>query len=285
MKNRLKNILAVLASVVTGGVCSWLFLHDDAGLRRKYADSSSSSAIANGETGKPGVDNNGGVSERPIDVSEQKKQKVADSLEKSPTIDAEQVAEDELTSLQRSILDQIQLALDNDDLAAVRRAIAKFSASPSAGGLGDNVPTELKEKAIEALGWFGKKGAMDLVAFVCDEDGGISDAAFDMLEEALNDPDMSDYDRAEFVKVIMAAVSNEDRIDTIMANLADMRNSVKADTIISILQNGTPKAIEKLLEDIGFYADDDIKTIEDVQQWKKDNPDDEDDDDLYGGEK
>lgn len=277
MKKRIRNIFTIFASVVTGGVCSWLFLHDDAGLRRKFADARAVSSVQNGDASNSGVNANGESSEQAIDVSEQKDKKNVDSARKSSSDDKD--ADEELTSFQRALLDELQQALDNDSLKSVRKVIAKFS---SGDGRGFNVPYELKEKAIEALSWFGKDGAMDLVAFVCDPNNEISDEAFDRLEDALNDPDMSDYDRAEYVKALLRATSNADRIDSMLSDLGDMRNSVKGRTIIEILQSGTSKSVEMLMDEIESLTEEGVKSVEDVRKWMEENPDDPEDDELYG---
>ncbi len=62
-----------------------------------------------------------------------------------------------------------------------------------------------------------------------------------------------------------------------------MRNTVAANTIFSICQDGTPEAKDLMSEVIPFVTgEDDIVTVEGLENWVANNPDGEDDDDLYG---
>jgi len=193
--------------------------------------------------------------------------------------------EEQLTDLQKSIVKELQDALDNDDYKTLKRVLGKFTASVSDGGLGGRVPKVMRMKAVEALGWFGPKAIVDIVDFVFDPDMEIANDAFDKFETMLQDSDLSDYNRAEVVKSLLSTLKDEDQIDVVISSLADMRNSVRADAIKTILTKGTPEAKAKMLEEIEFHTDVDVKTADDVEKWAAMNPDDEFDDEFYGGAK
>ena len=40
-----------------------------------------------------------------------------------------------------------------------------------------------------------------------------------------------------------------------------------------------------LKDQLGFFFDEGVETIDDIQKWYAENPDDPDDDDFYGGDK
>ena len=195
--------------------------------------------------------------------------------------------EADLSDIQRSVLEEIQAALDADDLKALRKAISRFTASVGNGGLGGyaNVPRAIRSAAVQALGWFGKDSVVDLVDFMVDSDEEISSDAFDKFEFALEDVDLGDRDRADIVKTVAKALTDEDRIDTLLFNLNDMRNSVKVETAVAILTDGTAMAKSVLKDQLGFFFDEGVETIDDIQKWYAENPDDPDDDDFYGGDK
>ena len=86
-------------------------------------------------------------------------------------------------------------------------------------------------------------------------------------------------------KSMMSSLTDEDRVDSVLNSLMDMRNSVRADTIKAILANGTEVAKAKLMEQLEFLTDSDVTTVADVDKWLEDNPDDADDDEFYGGVK
>ena len=67
--------------------------------------------------------------------------------------------------------------------------------------------------------------------------------------------------------------------------MIDMRNSVKGDTAIAILTDGSDQSKAVLLEQMDLYFDEDVKTVDDVKKWMAENPDDPEDEEFYGGEK
>lgn len=189
-----------------------------------------------------------------------------------------------LTKLQRAIMAELQQALDDENLAGVRKAIAKFPRSLDAAKGEVEVPRYMREQAIEALKWFGAKAAEDMLDFALDSDDSLADEGWDGFVEALSDPDMSDFARAELVKASLKTLTDADKVEEMLDQLFQMRNSVKADTILDILQNGTKPAQEKLIEDLGAHLDgEEISTMDDVQRWKLQNPDEPEDGEIYGG--
>jgi len=195
--------------------------------------------------------------------------------------------EDELTDTEKSVLKEIQSALDANDFKSLRRALSRLTASTKSGGLGgySKVPRSIRAAAVQALGWFGKDAAIDLMGFMADSDEEISTDAASQFELALQDVDLGDRERAEIVKATAKTLTDSEQLDMLLFSLNDMRNSVKADTVISILKEGTPQAKDTMLDQIEFYLDVDVTTVDDVEKWAEQNPDDPDDDEFYGGEK
>ena len=195
--------------------------------------------------------------------------------------------DDDLTDVEKSVLKEIQAALDANDLKSLRRALSRLTASTKSGGLGgySNVPRSIRSAAVQALGWFGKDAAIDLMSFMADGDDAVAADASDQFELALQDVDLSDYERAEIVKATAKTLTDPDQLDRLLLNVIDMRPSVKADTVISIMTEGTPQARATMGDNVEFYLDVDVTTVDDVKKWAAQNPDDPDDDDFYGGRK
>lgn len=283
MKNEIKTGLIVLGSILIGAVGSW-FVFNDAG---DAADSSC--AVREQRLAKS---RRSGNVKKVTEISVNRKGKSVRIVEsESPRPNVLEAAdiddEADLSDIQRSVLEEIQAALDADDLKALRKAISRFTASVGNGGLGGyaNVPRAIRSAAVQALGWFGKDSVVDLVDFMVDSDEEISSDAFDKFEFALEDVDLGDRDRADIVKTVAKALTDEDRIDTLLFNLNDMRNSVKVETAVAILTDGTAMAKSVLKDQLGFFFDEGVETIDDIQKWYAENPDDPDDDDFYGGDK
>lgn len=201
--------------------------------------------------------------------------------------DAEIDDEELLSDVQKSVLMDIQKALDADDVKALRKALSRFTASKSKGGLGGyaNVPRVIRAAAVQALGWFGKDVVVDMIDFMADADEEISDDAFNQFEQALQDCEMGDRERSSLIKTVSKALTDSDRVDSMISCLSDMRNSVKADTAIAILTDGSDQSKAMLLEQMEFYFDEGVQTVDDLKKWMAENPDDPDDEEFYGGSK
>ncbi len=66
--------------------------------------------------------------------------------------------------------------------------------------------------------------------------------------------------------------------------LNNMRNSVAAETIKYLWENGNSTTQSLLAETVeSVTGESDIDTVEKLDAWLKENPDDEEDEELYGG--
>ena len=283
MRSEIKTSLVVLGSILLGVVGSWLVFRGSSEVVDSTAASREQCLVKSRRSG-----NVKKVTE--IRVNRKKKSmRIVESESMRPNVlDAAEIDDEaDLSDVQRSVLEEIQAALDADDLKALRKAISRFTASVGNRGLGGyaNVPRAIRSAAVQALGWFGKDSVVDLVDFMADSDEEISNDAFDQFEFALEDLDLGDRDRADIVKTITKALTDEDRIDTLLFNLNDMRNSVKVETAVAILTDGTDMAKSVLKDQLGLFFDEGVETIDDIQKWYAENPDDPDDEEFYGGSK
>lgn len=283
MRSEIKTSLVVLGSILLGVVGSWLVFRGSSEVVDSTAASREQCLVKSRRSG-----NVKKVTE--IRVNRKKKSmRIVESESMRPNVlDAAEIDDEaDLSDVQRSVLEEIQAALDADDLKALRKAISRFTASVGNRGLGGyaNVPRAIRSAAVQALGWFGKDSVVDLVDFMADSDEEISNDAFDQFEFALEDIDLGDRDRADIVKTITKALTDEDRIDTLLFNLNDMRNSVKVETAVAILTDGTDMAKSVLKDQLGLFFDEGVETIDDIQKWYAENPDDPDDEEFYGGSK
>lgn len=223
--------------------------------------------------------------------------KVSGAKEEKEPPNLDDLDEKELSTLQKAILKELKLALKENDLEGVRKAIARFHApKPVAGlathkgkdlegGLGGEVPKVLRQYAVTALGWFGGSAIGDMLEFMADIDPEVEQEAFTQFELILDDWDVSDRERASALLTVLKALHDPERIDSLLMSLNNMRNSVKGDTMIRILNSGTTEAQMVLQEQIEFFTDFDIVDAGGISNWMKNNPDNEWDDDFYGGEK
>ena len=191
----------------------------------------------------------------------------------------------ELTKDETKILAEIREALDAEDLTRLRKVVAKFQLPVSEGGLGGKVHAELRKEAVVALRWFSPKSILDLLPYVADMNAEVVEESYSGIQESLDDNDVGDAERAEILVSLLQIIEDSDRIDALLMTLNNMRNSVKADAILQILNGGTATAKTVMQEQVGFYTDADVEDAKGVEKWLKENPDDPDDAETYGGAK
>jgi len=202
----------------------------------------------------------------------EREQRRPDVVHVSPSVN-DDVEEAELTELQKGILQELQKALDENNLKNVRKALSKFVAKADRGGLEGRVPKCMRQRAVEALGWFGKEAAVDLLEYVADVDEEVANDAFSQFELALQDCEMPAAERAELLTSTLKALNNAENIDSLLTNLNDLPNSLKATTVENILTTGSDQAKSVMTEQLEFYLDDEVKTVDDIRKWAAMNPD------------
>lgn len=279
MKKNMKVIVCLVGALVVGVlVALWAFngTKEDVSEGRKVQRVRASSVARTSARTKK-------VTEISLEEHDGKHSvRIVESSIAKPEIAVEDGDEDAmLTPKQRAALKELQAALDEDDVKGVRRALERMIKKTSSDGSLAGLPVSMRSRALEAIGWFGKDTIVDLVPFLADADDDISDDAFDKFQMAVSECD-DDREKSVIIATLMRAVSDEKQIDDMLNNLNDMRNSVKVDTIISILNDGTDNARKVMLEQLGDYTDSDVSTIDDLKRWAVENQDEDDADEIYG---
>lgn len=212
--------------------------------------------------------------------------KVKVEREKPRVLELEDDEEAKLNDFSRKILQDLQAALDSENFSRVSKLVAKMLEIPPDPKFGkEGVATLLRRKAVEALGWFGAKAMPELVAMLGDADPEIVQATFDQFSLALEDISLSDYERADIVAMAAKVLTNTDDLEMLFMEINNMRHSVGAGVLVEVCLEGTDAARSLMPETIEFFTgEDNLQTVEDVEKWLAENPDGEDDDDLYSGD-
>ena len=184
--------------------------------------------------------------------------------------------QDQLTDLQQRLYVLLQKALEAEDLSTVRAVVARINRM-------GKVPVALRAAVVAAFRDMEIAAMPDLMPYIVDPDPEVSQEALEGVLDDLSNPDLSDYERAETVKAFLESVTDADLVETLLDQLLEMRNSVKADTVVDIMQNGSSTAKKVLFEYLETYLDEGITSVEDVQKWKLQNPDEPEDPETYGG--
>ena len=204
----------------------------------------------------------------------------ADKPDMSLTLDEEA----NLSAEMKDILAQLQDALDDNDAQKVSKLAERILVTQRKKGQ-DAVPPYVREKAVEAIGFFLPGSLADLVGFMADSDPDVLQDVMDKFAEAIDDPDLGDRELSSILTSVAKVLNNEDAVEALFFAIeSDMRHSVAVQTYLNVWENGSKEVQAKVLESISdFTGEDDITTPEQLKKWLEENPDDEDDEDFYAG--
>lgn len=196
-----------------------------------------------------------------------------------PTFAIGQSEEAALNDLQRKLLEEIRVALREDDYKTLMRLVRKMQTSDE---WPDGIPDSIKKAALEALGWYGSKCLPEIVPFLGDSNPEIVAEAVSQWEDAIAECE-SDREVSAQVKLAARVVTEAESVESILMEVMNMRHSVAVETFKDILENGNEQSQAKVLEQIGDYTEDStITTAEQLDEWLERNPDDPGDEEMYG---
>lgn len=110
-----------------------------------------------------------------------------------------------MSDADRKLYDAVQSALDDEDFAAVRVAAAEAYRSANA---------EVRQQAVDALGWFGEKALPELTPMMADADDDVAQSACDAWESGLSEME-SAADRVKVARMALTVISNPDALTMI----------------------------------------------------------------------
>ena len=209
----------------------------------------------------------------------------------------------QLTEEMKKMFIDLQNALDLDDRKKVYTLVHKLQLMDE---WPDGIPKSVKLKALQALSWFGAEGMAEAIRFLEDSDQEVVKTTFDTFEKQMDDA-WSLGDEALSKTLIGIAQANIVRFDSnelsdfydniYTSSFLNMRDTVKAQTVLDILNTGSPKAVEAIekswstLLDVDAEAVDATKPIteqvgkiltEAKQAYKEDPQKAKDDEEMYG---
>ena len=186
-----------------------------------------------------------------------------------------------LTEEYRKLLADIRKALDSENRRSIRKILSKIQSNPNWLA---STPSVIKRELLDAMGWFGASCLPEVVGFLADEDADVAQLAIEKYEEALSDIGLSDRERAKILVLASQLITDSDVMDSMLFELNNMRHSVAVDTIKQLMASGGAATQTVLPDNIEFYTGEEgMNTPEKLDQWLKDNPDDEWDEEFYGG--
>ena len=199
--------------------------------------------------------------------------------------------DEDLDSEMRNVIAELQDALDANKKDSVIKIVqqlqhrmAIFGGKASAAGADGKLPKSIKLMALDALGWIGGKGVAEVAGFLADENPEVVQSAIEKYEMAMSDISLSDRERAVLLVQASKIIDDADAMNMMMFELCNMRHSVAVNCIKQVMAQGSEASKSVLPENVEFYTGEgSLNTPEKLDEWLIHNPDDEFDEDFYGG--
>ena len=214
-----------------------------------------------------------------IDKHKIDKHKDAAQVRVKPRFVLDDDDESKLNEEQRRTIEAIRAALEDNSKKTVLKLVQKLQASDE---WPDGIPKSIKMAAIEALGWFGSSCLPELAGFLADGDEAVVQAAVEKYEEMLSDADLSARERSEILIQASKVINDADAMDSMLFELINMPRSIAVETMKELIAGGNAATQEVLPDNIEFITgEENITTPQQLDEWYKQNPDDEGDDEFY----
>ncbi len=184
--------------------------------------------------------------------------------------DASEAAENapdevELSPEDQKRIDAIQVALDAENVDEVRKLAEAAINHPSA---------EVRQRAIEALQWFGSKTLDSMTPFLADADEDVKSTATDAIEQALSEMEDENAKLTYIESLFQIRGScDEDTLAILAGQLKGLSNDAAViDSAVRVIEaNANPAAVKEMREVYEFITGEPYTTPDAAQQWRAEN--------------
>lgn len=171
-------------------------------------------------------------------------------------------ADVELSEADQKQLDVIQDALDEENFVEVRRLAEKLIDHPS---------PEVRQRAVEALQWFGAKALESLTPFLADSSEDVREEAMSAVEQALSEME-SESAKIAYIESLfqIKGACDEDGLTMLSGELLGLDDSAAVvDAAVRVITaNSNPAAVAEMRDVYEFVTDEPYTTPEAAQQWR-----------------
>ena len=171
---------------------------------------------------------------------------------------------DELSAADKTRVLSVQEALDEDDFAAVARAAhgALASANP-----------EVREAAIEALGWFGAEALPELTPLMADPNDDVAEAAISQWELALGEIDAAET-RAAIAEAVMQTLTRKDALESIVCEITNQDDDLAIlESLVAIIEGENAVGAEVARDAYETLTGEAWTDIDAANRWLEENYD------------
>lgn len=169
--------------------------------------------------------------------------------------------EEAISAKDQRVVDEIQSALDDESFDAVKRLAAMSQNSSTA---------EVRQKAVDALEWFGEQALPELVPFLADADEDVRSSAMNAVEQALMQIE-DEGEKARHIEslAMVKGACNESGLAMLSGQLNSLSDSTiaVATAVRIITSNANPSAVNEMKEVYRFHTEENYTTPEAAEKW------------------
>lgn len=162
----------------------------------------------------------------------------------------------------RKLAMAVQEALDMGDFAAVSAAVRKAlkSADP-----------EVRENAVEALGWFGAEALPELTPILADKNDDVADAAASHWQLALSEIE-EDSVRVKIAESAMPLIYNRTALEMIVSEITGQSDNLKiVQSLVNLMDCDNPLAADVAKEEYESLTGEAWTGIDTAEAWLQEN--------------
>ena len=161
----------------------------------------------------------------------------------------------------QKIMAAADAAIDQDDLAAARSLAEKALASDNA---------DLKEKVVDALGWFGESAMAELTQFMSDPNEEVAEKAVLHWKDALQEMD-DDGNRAMAVSLALSVVKNKDVVEDVADELIGIDEAVALKVLAKVIEGDNTVAADTARETYECITGEKWAGVDAAKKWLQEN--------------
>lgn len=250
-----KQIIWFIATIVVAALATWLIVAPSTNVPTPKPQQEEQPKTRKFSDAKPDL------SKR----TKQQKQETHDTKENAPLLDFED--DESYSPEEKTLAATIQNALDEDDFKRLQAEIEKAANSTN---------DALREKAVEALAWFGAKALPELTLFMVDPNDDVRTAACNAWTMSISE--VKDVNvRASSVVTAMTVVHDRGQLDSMVMEINDMPTSKQISVLRKLIDGKNKQAAETAREHYEFVTGEPYKNAAETILWLQKNPDDTDD--------
>lgn len=168
----------------------------------------------------------------------------------------------------QKIMAAADAAIEQDDLEGARSLAEKALKSDNA---------DLKERVVDALGWFGEAAMAELTPFMSDANEEVAEKAADHWKDALQEMS-DDGEKAGIVEMSLKSLKNEDLLEDVANELIGMDEVAALQVLANVIEGDNIPAIEAARETYETITGEEWSGVDAAEKWLQENytpPDDE----------